>query len=37
MNCANDPVTVLPESALPSATIKCGDAVTCVVSKKEDE
>ena len=37
MNCANDPVTVLPESAPLSATIKCGGAVTCVVSKKESE
>lgn len=37
MNGANDPVTVMPESAMLSATIKCGGAVTCVVSKKEDE
>ena len=29
MNCANDPVTVLPESELLSATIKCGGTVTC--------
>lgn len=36
MNCANNPVTVLPESVLLSATIKCGGAVTCVVSKKEE-
>ncbi len=37
MNCANDPVTVLPEITLLSFTIKCGDMVTCVVNKKEDE
>lgn len=39
MNCANDPVTVREsdENELLSATIKCGGAVTCVVSKEEDE